>query len=573
MKVSDYIVDYIIQQKIEHVFGYPGGMVTDLMDSLSKRSNEITAYVVRHEQAAAFAACGYAQATHKTGVAYATSGPGATNLITGIANAYFDSIPCVFITGQVNTYESKGELPIRQSGFQEMNIVAMVQCVTKYAVQINEKKSVVKELEKAFRIAQEGRPGPVLIDIPMNVFKSDIPLNKESSKLNEQNNLDSASFNVIIEKLNNCRKPVILAGRGIEIANVREEFRKLVETLKIPIVTSMIAIDSLEQSSKYNYGFIGAYGNRFSNIILNNSDLIISMGSRLDRRQIGNNLELFAPKAQIIRIDIDHDEFSRKVKNEEIEICASLTSVFNFLLEKKNEIKPTFKKWIGYCDYVKYKLQARDRQLSNVMVNEISKYVPNGVTITTDVGQNQVWVAQSFALKDKQRIFFSGGHGAMGYSLPAAMGLCAATQEKVISFNGDGGIQMNIQELNTVKENNLPIKIFVFNNHSLGMIRHFQEMYFNSDFVQTTSNTGYNTPDFQKISLAYDIPYVSIHNVKEIPLIEKYILSDGACIIEIFVGDTTYVYPKLAMGRPISDQEPLLERKEYKEIMEECSGI
>ena len=556
MKASDYIVEYLLRQNITDVFGYPGGMVTHLMDSLSKFP--IKSHVTYHEQGAAFAACGYAQTTGKVGVAYATSGPGATNLITGICNAYFDSIPTLFITGQVNTFEYKGELGVRQRGFQETDIVSIVSPVTKYAVRITDATKLKWYLDYAFYIAQEGRRGPVLLDIPMDIFRADIdPQSMEGFEAPVYNR--DTSFDKLKEALSKASRPVILAGSGIKTSNAADKFNEVIRKHDIPVVTTMLAVDTAKDS----YGFIGAYGTRTANFIVAKSDLVISLGARLDVRQTGARRENFAPDAVIVRVEIDAGELSLRVHDDEIQIHADVNDVLDTLLEADTR---DLTGWNDVCRKIREELKDIDDRLPNKYVSRISELIPENSVITTDVGQNQVWVAQSFKVKDGQRIFFSGGHGAMGYSLPAAIGCALADGKAVYSFQGDGGIQMNIQELQTIARENLPVKIILFNNSALGMIRHFQEMYFEDNYVQTVPSGGYTVPDFGAIAAAYKIPYKCIGKVEDID--DSLFDAEGPQFVEVRITEPTYVYPKLEYGKPNQDQEPLLDRKRYSYIME-----
>lgn len=559
MKASDYIVEYLISKGIRHVFGYPGGMVTHLMDSLSKYSNDINTHVTYHEQGAAFAACGYAQASNSVGVAYATSGPGATNLITGICNAYFDSTPVLFITGQVNTFESKDGFSIRQRGFQETDIVSMVKPVTKFAAKITDENDLRWYMDRAFAEATSGRKGPVLLDIPMNIFRAEInPKNLNS--YNNDSNINVPNLSILQQELSKSNKPVLVIGNGVKIAGAEKELIKFLKKANIPVVTTMLAVDTIGNSG---YGFIGAYGSRTANFIISKSDLVISLGARLDVRQVGAKRENFAPNSKIIRVDIDAGELEYKVHNKEISVCADLKYVLNYLHDRY--VYKDLSAWIEICDTIKSKLETIDNRFPNSMVSRISDLIPDGSIITTDVGQNQVWVAQSFRTKQNQRIFFSGGHGAMGYSLPAAIGCALESGKSVYSFNGDGGLQMNIQELQTIVRENLPVKIILFNNYSLGMIRHFQEMYFENNFFQTVDNGGYTVPDFRAISEAYGIPYASVENEDDINnLLFTY---NGPQFIEVKISEPTYVFPKLEFGKPNQDQEPLLDRELYNELM------
>lgn len=562
MKTSDYIVEYLINKGIADVFGYPGGMVTHLMDSFSKYQDQITAHVTYHEQGAAMAACGYAQVGGKTGVAYATSGPGATNLITGIANAYMDSIPTLFITGQVNSFEQKGDLNVRQRGFQETDIVSMVKPITKFAVQVNDATKIKYYLDKAFYIANHGRKGPVLLDIAMDVTRTDINVDDLESYVPDEVIKTKSDVDSLIPILRNSRRPVILIGNGLDREN--KGWKKVVNKLGIPIVSSMIAVDIQEGLNSF-YGFIGAYGDRVANFVIAKSDLVLSVGARLDVRQVGAKRENFAPNSILIRVDIDEGELEYKVHDNEIDIVADADEFLSEILSKW----PSFDyiSWINICNQIKEKLYGYDDRNSNKFVREISKFIPEGSIITTDVGQNQVWVAQSLDVKNGDRVLFSGGHGAMGYSLPASIGAAIASGKVVYSFNGDGGIQMNIQELQLIAREQLPVKIILFNNYALGMIRHFQEMYFKGNYYQTTIDGGFTSPNFEKLADAYHIDYQIVRNDFEVDNLEDILINKKPALIEIQLNENTYVFPKLEYGKPNQDQEPLLDRKTFDELM------
>src|SRR5665648_31504 len=566
VKVSDYIAETLIAKGITDVFGYPGGMVTHLMDSFDKYHDSIRAHNNYHEQAAAFAACGYSSSM-RPGVAYATSGPGATNLITGICNSYFDSVPTIFITGQVNTYESRLGTFARQKGFQETDIVSMVKCVTKYAAQVNDANKIKYYLQKAYFLCLDGRPGPVLLDIPMDVLRADIEVDSLEDFIPNKKIItnDTIEFDMILNEIKHAKRPCILVGAGIKTSGMTKNFREMMNNLKVPVVSSMLAVDVMSPNEVTGFGFIGAYGDRAANFILDKSDLIVSFGSRLDYRQTGNNLENFAAKAKLIRVDVDPMELSNKIKQDEYQIIANLENLVPYLnskLAKKN--LNIHDDWLLVCYEIREKLKDMDQQLPNDFVEKISRIVEDHTIITTDVGQNQVWIAQSFQTKENQKILFSGGHGAMGYSLPAAIGAYYGHKKKVISFSGDGGIQMNIQELQTIARDQQPIKIVIFNNHALGMIRHFQEMYFDSNYVQTKSCGGYTVPDFEKIAGAYDLRYQKLSCLEEVSIIQDMIKDDLPIIIEVVLPEDTYVYPKLAVGNFNNDQEPALDREIYE---------
>lgn len=576
MKTSDFIVEFLISKGITDVFGYPGGMVTHLMDSLEKAKARIRAHLCYHEQAAAFAACGYAQASGKVGVAYATSGPGVTNLLTGIAHAYFDSVPAIFFTGQVNTYEQKGALAVRQLGFQEMEVVNIVRPIAKYAVSVKTPEQLAVELEKAYTIATTGRMGPVVIDLPMDVQRksldqglADAILSGAEAKADRHPGYSNLADGIdrISSAIRNASRPLIIAGAGIASSNSKEQFRQAVQHLNIPVVTSMIAVDALPSDSPLNFGFLGAYGNRVANFIVSKADLILSIGSRMDVRQTGNDKKIFAPHAKIIRIDFDADELTNVIHEGEEHLILDLRPVLEQLmgisgLETKSD-------WLDECRKYKEVLSDYDQTEGNLVVRKIGGLIPDHAMITTDVGQNQVWVAQSFPIKENQKVLFSGGHGAMGYSLPAAIGAYYASGKPVFSFNGDGGLQMNIQELQFLVRERIPVKIVILNNHSLGMIRHFQEMYFDSVFAQTKHEHGYSAPDFVRIAQAYGINSIDVQPQSLNPAELKDILeAEGPALINVYMSDTTFTYPKLAMGKPLYDQEPPLDRELLQSLLD-----
>lgn len=561
MKASDYIVSFLIRKNIRHVFGYPGGMVTHLMDSFDRYRSQITAHLCYHEQGAAFAACGYAQTTHLPGVAYATSGPGATNLVTGIANAYYDSIPCIFITGQVNTYESKGALSVRQKGFQEMDVIRVVDSITKYAVRIDDADLLESELEKAYAICMEGRPGPVVLDIPMNIQRAEIaPAPIAAGKNSNAHTPDFAAARALIQ---NAKRPCLLVGAGVKTADQVQQLRAALKDSAIPIVSSMLGVDIFPSGTPNYYGFIGAYGDRRANFIACKCDLLISVGSRLDCRQTGTNPQGFAPDAQIIRFDVDPDELTNRIRETDLHFVCSMTDTIAFLQSTRLGAST---QWKQVCNTIQDRLRDVDRNTVTDLVQRISQEVPDHTTITTDVGQNQVWAAQAFAVKENQQLLFSGGHGAMGYSLPAAIGAYYGAGKPVVSLNGDGGIQMNLQELNLIGQHQIPIKIVVFNNQALGMIRHFQEMYFDNKNIHTTQSGGFSAPQFDRIAHAFEIEYHRFDG--DLAPVSQLFRSERPLLLEVPISMPTYVTPKLAMGKPNQDQDPPLDRTLYDFIME-----
>ncbi len=576
MKVSDYIVQFLAEKGIKHVFGYPGGSVANLMDSLHRRETEITAHVVYHEQAAAFAACAYAQTTGQLGVAYATGGPGATNLITGIGHAFYDSIPVLFLTGNVNTHEAKHDRRLRQRAFQESDIISVVRPLTKFCAYVSKPEEICYYLQKACSIALEDRPGPVLLDLPMNVQRAQIDMNlplKEDS-VREDNLYEpvgkSANKDIFAVKLKQLfsasEAPCLILGNGIKLSRTADLAQRVVEKLKIPYVTSMISVDVLADNPYY-FGFLGSYGMREANFIASKSDLIISVGSRMDSRQVGAVRENFAKDAEIVRIDIDAEELEYKVHEKEYSFCMTAKDALEIMAGLETD--RDYSHWISICGQIRQKLSGMDDGLPNEYMRRISHLIPENTVITTDVGQNQVWVAQSFQLKKGRKMLFSGGMGAMGHALPAAIGAYYGSGgSRVFCICGDGGLQMNIQELQYLARENIPVKIIVMNNFALGMIRHFQEMYFDKCYFQTNSRGGYNAPDFDRIAEAYGLHHAAVASPGEIENYRDFFIDEFPALIEVRIFEDTYLLPKLEFGKPIQDQWPLLDRKLLEELAE-----
>ena len=572
IKVSDYVIDFLLEHKIDKVFGYIGGAVAHLYHSIGKNKNMEMINCI-NEQGAAFAAEGYARITGKSGVAFATSGPGATNLITSIGSCYFDSVPTLFITGQVNTYEYKYDKPVRQVGFQETDIVSIVKPIVKYAVMIDDIQDIRYELEKAYFLSQNGRKGPALIDIPMDIQRSEVDFKSlhsffDSKEFENYNQANSYCVNMTMEMLRNSKRPVVLVGGGVRISNAQTELLQFLKTYNLPVVYSLMGKDSISEDYEHNMGLIGAYGNRYGNLALANSDLILVIGSRLDTRQTGTSLDTFAREAKIIQVDIDKHELGSKISID-LEIHGDAKEFLNQVNSRSLEID--IKEWLNNLSAYKSKFSSltgidKNIKISNMVISQIAKFLTNE-TVCVDVGQHQMWTAQSLNTKATQRVLFSGGMGAMGFALPAAIGACIATKNRTIVIAGDGGIQMNIQELEVIKRRNLPIKIFVLNNKNLGMVRQFQELYFEKKYLGTVDD--YSVPDFVKIAQAYGINSRTISDIKNIEIELKNIFSNThpeLINIELPIQMTT-VEPKLIVNKPIEDMYPFIDKDELNSLM------
>ncbi|OGX15631.1 MAG: acetolactate synthase [Omnitrophica WOR_2 bacterium RBG_13_41_10] len=574
MKLSDYVIDFLVSQNIQYIFEVCGGAITHLLDSLYKRK-DISTVSMHHEQAAAFAAEGYARASGHIGVAMATSGPGATNLITGIGNAFFDSTPCIFITGQVNTYEFKFNKPVRQIGFQETDIVKIIRPLVKEAILVTQPNKIRYYLEKAVFLAKSGRPGPVLLDIPMNIQRADINPNllKSYREPKVVQYIDTRLIKNIIRTLKEAQRPVILAGGGVRVANACDVLLEFIRKTGIPVVTSLMGLDSIPHSGNYFVGMIGTYGNRYANLTIANADLVLALGTRFDTRQTGTNTKTFAREAKIIHVDIDPRELNNKIKvdfavNADVE---KFLTVLNRQIKKFNKAKLlSWKKRIKeYKDkYPSYKNPTKDNIIDpNFFIHTLSEYAPRGAIICVDIGQNQMWAAQSFKIKGSERFLTQGGMAAMGSVLSSAIGASFAKPGKIIvAITGDGGFQLNVQELQTLYHHQLPIKIILLNNHCYGMVRQFQKQYFAGRYQSTV--IGYSEPDFQDLVSAYKIRATRIKHNRQIKRALKNIFHDTEpSFLEVDIKKGCMVLPKLAVNKPLEDQDPYLTDDEFKANM------
>lgn len=581
MKLSDFVINCIAQQGVAHVFEFIGGAITHLIDSLHERP-DIRCVSVHHEQSGAFAAEAYARMNGKLGVAMATSGPGALNMLTGIGSCYFDSVPCLFITGQVNTYEYKFDSLIRQIGFQETDIVSVAKPLTKLAEMVVDAAQIRYQLEKAIFLARNGRPGPVLLDIPMNIQRADIDPESlvsfydgaEYRALTLQQPTASQLFTVM-DMIRAAKRPIVLVGGGIRSSVASVELQEFIDATGFPVVASLMGLDAIEQEHPAFVGMIGSYGNRYSNLAVANCDLLIVLGSRLDTRQTGTRPDTFARAAKKIHVDVDPVELNYKVK-----VDVAIGCDLKLFLQAINvQLAASFSRenlsdWYERIRSYKSKYPTRSKVDSpaedlepNRLMEMMSRYSHEGDIVCLDVGQHQMWAAQSFRLKKQQRLLISGGMGAMGFALPAAIGAVLATQDRRgIVIAGDGGIQVNIQELDLVAQHRMPIKIVIFNNGCLGMVRQFQDIYFGGRRQSTV--LGYSCPNLTKIAEAYGISAYHIDSWENVETtFAQALAGNEPAFINISLELATEVNPKLVVNRPIEDMMPYLERSELREQM------
>jgi acetolactate synthase-1/2/3 large subunit len=562
MKASDFIALFLEKKGITSVFELSGGMITHILDSLNQKTS-INIITMHHEQAAAFAAEGYARITGLPGIALATSGPGATNLLTGIGSCFFDSTPAVFITGQVNRHELKGDREIRQLGFQETDIVSMVKPITKACFHVNDPNDIPTIFENAFKIALEGRPGPVLIDIPMDVQRVQIEDNFIVEDSLEFLKIDSNILDNLIEDIKKAKKPLVLSGRGIKASKSQELLNDFILKTQLPVITTLLGLDTIQYDHPRRVGFIGSYGNRWANIAFGECDLLIVLGSRLDIRQTGADTK-FIENRKIYHIDCEKGEINNRVKGCN-PIVTDLKSFFNefkeYTLDESFILK---QEWFSQINDLK-KTWPDTKELDpkginpNLFMHLLSNKSKKAKAYLADVGSHQMWAAQSLEIYENQQFLTSGGMGAMGFSLPAGIGASVALKkEPVVVLIGDGCMQINIQELQTIVRNKLPIKIVVLNNKTLGMIRQFQDSYFESRYQSTY--WGYDAPDFAKVAIAYGIDAKTIENSNEIEnAIEWFWNSENENkpqLLQVMIDPHTNTYPKIAFGRPITEMEP-----------------
>ncbi|MDP3142469.1 MAG: thiamine pyrophosphate-binding protein [Candidatus Omnitrophota bacterium] len=470
MMVSDFIADFLYRQGVTCVYEVIGGMITRLVDSVH-RQGKIKLISVHHEQAAAFAADAMGRLTGIPGIAMATSGPGATNLLTGIGSCYFDSVPAVFITGQVNRREQKGDRQIRQLGFQEMNIIEMAKPITKAVWQINDPGQVPHVMQQAFFLATSGRLGPVLVDIPMDVQGAEINSATPISLTAEALPAPPAKlFEDILCQLSAAQRPMVLVGGGIRSANAVHLLRQFVDIVQIPVVNSLLAVDVLPYQHPWRIGLLGTYGNRWANLAMGRADLLLVLGSRLDIRQTGSDVASFKADRVIYHVDIEEGEINNRLKgcNPVISHLHSFLTTLVDLVSKR--LWTERRDWISEIQALRKKWpDTREAQNvtginPNLLMHELSRYSKLASVYAVDVGNHQMWAAQSLELGPDQRFLTSGGMGAMGFALPAAVGASFATGKPVVMIAGDGGMQLNIQELETIAHHKLQIKIVILNN-------------------------------------------------------------------------------------------------------------
>lgn len=581
MKTSDYIAQFLVDQGVKDVFVLTGGCIVHVIDSIAK-NDQISYIPVQHEQAGAMAADAYARITENVGVALATSGPGATNLLTGVCCSYYDSIPTVFITGQVPTSQLKRGSASRQIGFQETDVVSIFQPVTKYAKLVDDASQIRFELEKAFYLARSGRPGPVLLDICDDVQRAEINPEELVSFIPEESiasgvNLED-SINTLIDMINQSKRPLLVLGGGIRLAGAVPLLKILIERCQIPFTLTWAGMDYVTHSDPLYVGGFGVTSGRSGNFAIQNADLILAIGTRLDSHEIGSNPATFGREAKKIIIDIDSAEQEKYEKigvKVDLLITDDARVVIQALIDQSGKIiKRDRSDWLQWINKWKMNypncLDSYRRQPEKVnpyaFMEKLSSLVSDTAIIITDCGSNLIWTMQVFEIKGKQRVISSFNHSPMGYSLPASIGAAlAAPERQIICISGDGGFQINIQELATIQRHKINIKIFILNNHGHGIIQGTQDNWLGGrHHASHPGEGGLPDPEFGNIAHAYGILSERIDCNDELnEKISKVLSTNEAVVCNVHQLPEPQIFPKLLYGRPIEDSDPLLTREEF----------
>ncbi len=567
MTGAEYIAKFLEKQNSKNIFVVTGGACAFMIDAIARNPN-LNYYPFQHEQSVAMAADSLWKIDKKVGVSIVTSGPGATNLITGIACSYFDSIPTLHITGQVNQNEKEiyAGANVRQAGFQETNIVDMVKPITKYAVQVTTGEELKVELAKAFSIAISGRMGPVLLDVPMDIQQLEVGEDIIEPDVYKEE-IFKTDFDrirkIILNHFLDADRPLVLFGAGVGLSGKSDTVLDFVNANNIPFVTSWNGSGFINHNEDNYYGSIGVYGNRGSNFLLQSADKILVVGSRLDNRQRGN-VKKFAPLAHTLVLDIDQGELD-KHKNDKNYKCERFdfrnsNPVFNDLDLILGNTSP----WLEYCKKIKNKYfgicpSSSAKKYGSLnpydVVKDINSKIKDDAIVTVDDGANLCWVFQAFH-RTNQIIYTAGGNSPMGYSFPAAIGAAIHSHDRqIICFTGDGSIQMNIQDLQTMSHLKLPIKLFILNNFGYGIIKQFQDTWFEGRYEAT--GNGYSQPDFEKIAHAYELGYRKIESMKDI--LKSDLDSNSGIIFDVILHPNTLIEPKIDSGNPLHNMFPYLE--------------
>lgn len=582
MKVSDIVAKTLQEHGFCHVFAISGGASLHLIHSMAETPG-LEIVCPQHEQAGAMAADAYSRLTSGRGCAVATSGPGATNLITGIASAYYDSVPALFLTGNVARFRDKGDTGVRQMGFQETEFVEMCRSITNYAVKISDARSVRRELLKALYLSKKGRPGPVVVDIPDDIQRADVDetdLEEWVQPTGEPDPRASAALaqavDTIAKEIQKASRPCIVLGWGVHLSEAEKETIEIVEQLGAPVVTTWAAADLLPHDHALCVGSFGTHGTRYANFCVQNADFVLSIGSRLDSKATGSPPSTFARGAKIAMVDIDPAElgkFGKIGRLIDMPVCAALEDFLPLLKARLASAKlPDISPWRTRVVQWKEKYPQLSIGGSSpgainpyYLAKSISDLLEPGDIVVSETGCALAWMMQGFEFKAGQRFFHAFNFTPMGWGLPAAIGIALARPGKrIVLVAGDGSLQMNLQELVTVTKHKLPIKVLLFNNHGHGMVQQTQEMWLGSKYYATSLEGGLAFPDFEKVAEAYGYPVFSASRNEELKsILSRAIAEPGYSFTNIEIAADARVVPQVQFGRPNEDSSPLLDRKEF----------
>lgn len=554
MRVSDYVIEFLKNKYgVDTFFTVSGGGCIFLIDSLG--SNNTKYIATHHEQAASLAAEGYARINNKLSACIVTSGPGGTNAITGVLCSWLDSIPMIVLSGQVNKEMTTNftKLNLRQLGDQEFDIIESVKNMTKYAVQVNDQKDIRYHLEKACILATTGRPGPVWLDIPLNVQSAQIEPDellsfKEDIIVPQVSDTD---LDLVIQKINNSEKPLLVVGNGIRLSGGIDSLYKLLEQTNIPTISAVNGNDIVTNNYRYYYGRFGTHAQICANKLISECDMLLTIGSRLYVRQTGYNFKDFAHKAYKIYVDIDENELNKPTLYPDLKIASDAKVFIDKLVNSSIAKKKTNSTWINRCDELNKNPKVLEKHKTKkdfvshyYFIHQLEKHIPNNYHIVTSDGSANVVTMQVLGLQNNQRLITNTGCAPMGYGLPAAIG--AAVHHNIVCIEGDGSLHLNIHELQTMKHYNLPIKLILLNNQGYLSIKITQDNFFNGKYVASESSSGVTFPEFKKIFNAYDIKYLCIKNHDEIDSqLTALFSTTGPCVCEVFTDPKEYHEPKV----------------------------
>lgn len=559
MKVSDYIVEYLIQKGITDAFGIPGGVILEFLYALDRRRNEICPHLNYHEQASAFAACGYAQASGKLGVVYATRGPGVTNMVTAIAEAYYESIPILLITAHAAPRKNN---KMRIELDQDMDPIPIIQSITKYSARIECLEEVQEQIEFAYQAAMTGRKGPVVLDVCTRLFNAELfPCRWSAVSRNDEENTAQDLEKCLNAALSKAHRPIFLIGNGVKQSGMAGTFQAMAERLRIPVISSHIAQDTMPNSSMY-FGYIGSRGTRYGNFILSKADLIIALGNRMSFPSTSASFYPIVSGTPIIRVDVDDSEFLHEFPQSE-NFVANLADVLPYLAQNCL-FGGNYESWVDICGQLVERLAGCDIAPPINAIAKLLSMLPSPVTLVSDVGNNALWLARAYAFaKVDYPVFYSKSFSSLGCSLAKGIGAYFATKAPVVCFSGDQGLQFNIQELQFLASNCISVVIVLLNNVSSGMIRTREKIQYSGHLVHTTRADGYSVPDFEAVAKAYGLGYLLLdeYNLESVADIMGQI--SGPWMIELRIEESIDLAPSLPLGNPCQDLSPPLSRELY----------